>query len=99
MGVTTVGNVMLFAGFQGSVKISPEDHCLYGTVLNIKHLVTYEAYTPLGLEVAFKNAVLDYINSARESDIKELMDKAVIQMTDLARLLNVMEQQMGISRP
>src|SRR5687768_13952074 len=75
--------IMVFGAFQGTVEMSMEDNCLFGRVLHIKDVVTYEARTPQDLEWAFRRAVIDYIASFEGG-----LNKAkLIQMLDLAILL------------
>lgn len=35
-----------YKGYRGSIKASAEDNCLYGTILAISDLVTYERVPP-----------------------------------------------------
>jgi len=52
--------VLTFEGFQGSVEVSTDDNCLYGRVLHIDDLITYEAESPGQLKAAFEDAIRDY---------------------------------------
>ena len=52
-----------YKGFIGSIEASPEDKCLYGKLLYITDLVTYEAQTVGILEKEFKNAVEEYLKT------------------------------------
>jgi predicted HicB family RNase H-like nuclease len=54
-------NTMQYKGYHGSVEISSEDNVLYGKLLFISPLVTYEGITAQELEGAFKDAVDDYL--------------------------------------
>ena len=47
----------------GSVEADIESKCLYGKLLHINDLVTYEANTLKELELSFKEAVDDYIDT------------------------------------
>ncbi len=59
--------VFEYKGYEGSVEVSTEDLVLFGKVLFVDDLVTYEAENVRELEAAFKDAVDDYIEtSARE---------------------------------
>lgn len=53
--------MMKYKDFSGSVEISIADNVLYGKLLHINGLVTYEAETPTALEMAFHEAVDDYL--------------------------------------
>jgi predicted HicB family RNase H-like nuclease len=55
-----------YKGYCGSIKISLDDDCLYGEILFINDLVTYEATHPAELEQQFKNAVDYYLEKCRQ---------------------------------
>lgn len=55
-----------YKGYQGSIKTSIEDECLYGKILFITDLVTYEAETLSDLKIEFEAAVDDYIATCSE---------------------------------
>lgn len=52
---------LLHNGFIGSFEVSIEDNILFGEILHINDLVTYEASTPDELKRSFIEAVEDYI--------------------------------------
>lgn len=79
-----IGSVMVFGAFQGSIETSMEDNCLFGRVLGIKDVVTYESKTPQGLEEAFRHAVINYISSEMSRGNRP----ALIQALDLALVLS-----------
>ncbi len=56
-----------YKGFSGSLESSPEDDCLFGHVLFISDLVSYEAQTVIGLGIAFKEAVDRYLDHCKET--------------------------------
>ncbi|MGY2377768.1 hypothetical protein ACW9IB_25010 [Pseudomonas sp. SDO524_S393] len=51
----------------GSVETSVEDNCLYGRLLHIDALVSYEGQNRKELEIAFRQAVDDFINGEAAS--------------------------------
>jgi len=53
-------------GYLGSAEVSVEDRCLYGKILFINDVVTYEADTFEKLEIEFIAAVKDYIETCKE---------------------------------
>lgn len=55
-----------YNGYIGSVDFSEEDGCLYGKILHINDLVTYEAQTVPELVTAFKESVEDYLATCAE---------------------------------
>jgi predicted HicB family RNase H-like nuclease len=61
-----VSNVLEYSGYSGSIEVSTEDRCLFGKILFINDLVTYEAETITDLEAEFIAAVDDYILTCKE---------------------------------
>jgi predicted HicB family RNase H-like nuclease len=61
-----MGNIFEYKGYSGSLEVSAEDHCLFGKILFITDLVTYEAETVSDLEAEFVAAVDDYILTCKE---------------------------------
>lgn len=59
-------NTFNYKGFIGSIETSIEDRCLYGKLLFIHDLITYEAQTVAKLEAAFKKSVNDYIKTCKK---------------------------------
>jgi len=57
-----------YRNYCGSVEVSFEDKCLYGKILFITDLITYESDNVDGLETAFREAVDFYLEKcAREN--------------------------------
>jgi len=56
-----VNNQLKHQGYIGSIEASLEDNCLFGKVLFIKALVSYEGKTVAELDAAFREAVDDYL--------------------------------------
>jgi predicted HicB family RNase H-like nuclease len=56
-------NTLEYKGFVGSVEFSNEDNCLFGEILGISDLVTYEAKDVGGLKAAFHDMGEDYIKT------------------------------------
>lgn len=54
-------DIFRYKGFIGSIEASAEDKVLYGKLLCISDLVTYEAASITALEAEFKHAVNDYL--------------------------------------
>lgn len=63
---------MQYKGHLGSTEVSIDDGVLFGKLLFIRDLVTYEADSPSGLKASFESAVDDYISdcevAGREPD-------------------------------
>ncbi len=49
-----------------AIEASPEDKCLYGKLLYVNDLVTYEATTVAKLEKEFIGSVNEYLKSCEE---------------------------------
>lgn len=56
-----------YQGYLGSVEYSDEDCTFHGKILEIKDVVTYEAVEGVDLQMAFEEAVDDYIETLKES--------------------------------
>jgi len=55
-----------YRGYTGSVELSIEDDCIFGEVLFVRDLVTYEAQTVTELQKEFHVAVDDYLETCTE---------------------------------
>ena len=53
---------MEYKGYFGSIEISVEDEVLYGKILFVNDLITYESENPKELKAAFEEAVDDYLD-------------------------------------
>jgi predicted HicB family RNase H-like nuclease len=60
-----VNRPLKYRGHTGSVETSVEDNCLFGRVLYIDSLVSYEGQTEEAIEAAFREAVDDFLERAR----------------------------------
>ena len=56
-----MSNTMDYKGYTGSVEFSPEDRLLFGKVLGIKALISYEGASADELVEDFHSAVDDYL--------------------------------------
>lgn len=52
-------------GYRGSIKASLDDNCLFGVILDINDVITYEAQTVEALHQEFMAAVDDYLETCR----------------------------------
>jgi len=57
-------------GYTGSIEYSVDENLLYGKVLGIKSLISYEGVTGQDLENDFKNAITDYLLVCKEQGIE-----------------------------
>jgi len=58
-----------YKGYSGSIEYSREDNLLYGKVLGINGLISYEGKSGLELENDFREAIDHYLNDCKESGI------------------------------
>ena len=56
-----------YKGYTGSIEYSKEDELLYGRVLGIKGLISYEGQTGHELEDDFKEAIDVYLADCKET--------------------------------
>ncbi len=54
-----------YKGYTGSIEYSQEDNLLYGNVLGLKGLISYEGETGKSLEVDFKEAIDVYLTDCK----------------------------------
>ena len=62
-------NTMEYKGYIGSVEFSEEDFILYGKVMGIRSLISYEGETAKELLEDFHGAVDDYLTLCKENGI------------------------------
>ena len=55
-----------YKGYTGSIEYSPEDNLLYGKVLGIKGLISFEGETGKHLEEDFKEAIDVFLADCKE---------------------------------
>jgi predicted HicB family RNase H-like nuclease len=58
-----------YKGYTGSIEYSKDDDLLYGKVLGIKGLISYEGKTGQELELDFTEAIEDYLVTCKEAGI------------------------------
>jgi predicted HicB family RNase H-like nuclease len=56
-----MNNILEHKGFFGSVEFSSEDDCLFGKIIGINDLITFEGNSVIELKTAFFEAVDDYL--------------------------------------
>ena len=64
-------NHLTYKGYVGSIEYSKEDGILFGKVLGIKSLISYEGETGSTLEEDFMEAIDEYIADCKKLNIKE----------------------------
>ncbi len=56
-----MANYYEYKGYIGTIEVSTEDEVLYGTIVGINDLVTFESVSMIGLKNEFERAVDDYL--------------------------------------
>ncbi len=59
-----------YRGYTGSIEYSAEDNLLYGKVLGIRGLISYEGTTGKELESDFKEAIDTYLTDCVSAGVK-----------------------------
>lgn len=65
-----MNEILEYNGYSGSISVSTQDNCLYGKILFINDLVTFEAETVSDLYAEFVEAVDDYIKTCQEHGVE-----------------------------
>lgn len=60
--------MMQYKGYVGKVEIDPEADLLYGEVLGLRDVITFQGHTPAETEKAFHDSVDDYLEFCKERD-------------------------------
>jgi predicted HicB family RNase H-like nuclease len=64
-----MNNLMEYKGYYGTVEYSPTDNVLYGKVIGINSLISYDGECIKSLRACFENAVEDYFIFCAEENI------------------------------
>lgn len=59
-------NYLKYKNYYGSVEFNAEDKVLYGKIVGINDLVSYEGISTVDLENSFKESVEDYLETCQE---------------------------------
>ncbi|MFW6290098.1 MAG: type II toxin-antitoxin system HicB family antitoxin [Mariniphaga sp.] len=62
-------NYLNYKGYTGSIEYNREDDLLFGKVLGINGLISYEGKTGKELELDFKQAIEEYLSTCKENEI------------------------------
>jgi len=65
-----MNSTLKYRGYYGSIEVSTEDNCLFGKLQFIRSLVNYEAETVAELEMAFREAVDDYLETCQKLNME-----------------------------
>jgi predicted HicB family RNase H-like nuclease len=94
-------NLLRFKGFLGTAEMSEEDNVLFGKLIGIRDLVSYEGATVKELRQDFKKAVYDYLDLCKRHNKpvqKSLSGNFNIRINpDLHQLVSRVAAEKGIS--
>jgi len=65
-----MSNLIEYKGYQGTVEYSAPDGVLYGVVLGIKGLISYEGKCINSLRSDFEGAIDDYLDMCNEEGVE-----------------------------
>ena len=65
-----MSSLLSYKNYNGTVEHSKEDNCLYGKVIGIKSLLSYEGDSAKELEQDFQNAIDTYLEDCEERNIE-----------------------------
>ena len=69
-GWSFVSNLLSYKNYNGTVGYSKEDSCLFGKVIGIKSLLSYEGDSVKELEQDFQNVIDEYLEDCKERNVK-----------------------------
>jgi predicted HicB family RNase H-like nuclease len=59
-----------YKGYYGSIEFSHEDNLLYGKILGIPGLISYEGVTGADLESDFNSVIDEYLSDCKENGLE-----------------------------
>ncbi len=65
-----MSNLLSYKNYNGTVEYSKEDSCLFGKVIGIKSLLSYEGDSVKELEQDFRNVIDEYLVDCKERNIE-----------------------------
>lgn len=65
-----MSNLLSYKNYNGTVEYSKEDKCLYGKVVGIKSLLSYEGASVQELEDDFKCVIDEYLEDCSERGVE-----------------------------
>lgn len=98
-----MNNILEYKGYCGTVEMSSEDEILFGKVIGVNSLISYEGSTVSQLKADFEGAVDDYLQMCEESGVQpekyykgsfnvrvnpELHKKVVLYSTSVGKTMN-----------
>lgn len=65
-----MSNLLSYKKYNGTVEYSKEDSCLFGKVIGIKSLLSYEGNSVKELEQNFENVIDEYLEDCKERNVE-----------------------------
>lgn len=65
-----VSNILYYKGYYGKIEYSAEDKVIYGKIMGIHSLISFESESATDIETEFHNAVDDYLSYCEEESIE-----------------------------
>lgn len=65
-----MSNVLSYKNYNGTVEYSDDDGCLFGKVIGIKSLISYEGNSVQELKQDFKDSIDSYLADCRERGLE-----------------------------
>lgn len=65
-----MSNLLSYKNYYGTVEYSKEDNCLFGKVVGIRSLLSYEGNSVNELEMDFQNVLDEYLEDCKERGIE-----------------------------
>ncbi len=65
-----MSNLLAYKNYNGTVEYSDEDECLYGKVVGLKSLISYEGHSIKELRQDFERAVEEYLTDCKQRKIQ-----------------------------
>jgi len=65
-----MNNLLSYKNYNGTVEYSDEDDCLFGKVVGLKSLISYEGSSIQELKKEFQNAIDEYLDDCKEKNIE-----------------------------
>lgn len=65
-----MSDLLAYKNYNGTVEYSKEDDCLFGKVVGIKSLLSYEGNSVKELEEDFRNVIDEYLEECEEMGVQ-----------------------------
>ena len=65
-----VSNILYYKGYYGKIEYSAEDKVIYGKIMGIHSLISFESESATDSETEFHNAVDDYLSYCEEEGVE-----------------------------